>query len=163
MVSVKLWGVLPVTFFFLLLLSCNCGWSTNYDWCHDLGFIIRCVLLCGRFRGRFVAVFLARRDDVCPQQSLAVHCCVQLPKSFSFQHRNVLPFSQWLVLHRGLCYTEVGVGFSVFVYRLSADIPRFSRLLIQMLPECLKLFIPAATIFGVCRPPLICYLTPSYQ
>jgi len=65
--------------------------------------------------------------------------------------------------HSSLCYTDVGVRFSVFLYGLSGDIPWFSQLLIQMLPECLKLVIPAATVFTACRPSHICYLTTSDQ
>jgi hypothetical protein len=62
------------------------------------------------------------------------------------------------------CVTPTLVfDFPVFLYRLSGELPRFSWLLIQLLPECLKLFIPAATVFVVYRPPLTCYLTPTDQ
>jgi hypothetical protein len=52
-----------------------------------------------------------------------------------------------------LSYTDVGFRVSVFLYRLSGDLPRFSRLLVQLLPECLKLVIPAVTLFTVCHSP----------
>ena len=72
---------------------CNCGWSRNCEWCHNLGFIISSLLLCGRFRGRFVTVLLARSDGGCSEQSLPIGCCVQQPNRFHFS-RNILPVSQ---------------------------------------------------------------------
>jgi hypothetical protein len=77
---------------------------------------------------------------------------VQLPNTFHFS-TEICYHS-----HSTLCLTNVDVRFSVFLHRLSGDLPRFSRLLIQMSPESLKLVILAAALVPVRRP-----LTPNDQ
>jgi hypothetical protein len=126
---------------FLLAIVDGAEIVINVIW----AFIINCLFLYGHFGGRFVSVFPGRRGG-CLQQSLPVHCCVQLPNHFHFS--TAICYHT----HSSLCLADVGVRFSVFLHRLSGDLPRFSRLLIQVSPESRKLVILAATLFAVCRP-----------